>query len=304
MEDNLKEEFLNNKIVYVVLIFIQILFGINFTTSKIVVSEISPFLWSNMRFLFAGILLGILALLMRRPHPKVDKFFILPLIPLSLLGMSVGQTLFMIGLRYTSSINTAVITTTIPILTLFVSILRGRDSLTLSKSVGVTMALVGVLSIKGFENLNFTAETFRGDFMVFMASLCFALFLNFSGEYVKKYDNFWVTSWMFVFSGIIMLFFNIDGWISLREISYNSTLIGCAVFSIIGATIMTYFLNNWALSRAASGNVALFIYLQPVVAAIIGYLFLKEDITLRMVYSSIFIFGGLLVTLYNPKKTA
>lgn len=295
---------MSNKLVFFILILIQVLFGINFTTSKVVVTEISPLFWSNIRFLFAGGILLLTSLILRRPHPKVDKHFILPLIPLSLLGMSVGQTLFMIGLRYTTSINTAVITTTIPVLTLAISVLRGRDSLTAPKAIGVCLALVGVLSIKGFENLKFTAETFKGDFMVFLASLCFALFLNYSGEFVKKYDNFWITTWMFIISGILMFSFNFQEWMNFSSLNFTVKLVGCASFSIIGATILTYFLNNWALARAPSGNVALFIYLQPVVAAIIGFSFLGEQITFRMIYSSIFIFLGLLVTIIKKPKKA
>jgi drug/metabolite transporter (DMT)-like permease len=292
------------KAVIAVLVLIQILFGINFTTSKIVVTEISPFFWSNIRFLFAGVILLFISLIMRRPHPKVTKEFLLPLIPLSLLGMSVGQSLFMLGLRQTSSINTAVITTTIPILTLAISIMRGKDSITMLKAIGVSLAFIGVLTIKGFENINFSVQTLKGDFMVLLASMCFALFLSFSGEYVKKYDNFWVTTWMFLISGVLMFIFNFSHWMNFSSINFTSELVYCAVYSIIGATIITYFLNNWALARAPSGNVALFIYLQPVVAAIIGFTFLGEQISFRLVFSTLCIFTGLLVTIYRPKKTA
>ena len=71
-------------LVFIVLLIIQVLFGINYSTSKIIVTQVDPFLWSNIRFIVAAIVLGLVTFLMKRPHPKVDKNFILPLIPLSL----------------------------------------------------------------------------------------------------------------------------------------------------------------------------------------------------------------------------
>ncbi|MBI3534049.1 MAG: DMT family transporter [Deltaproteobacteria bacterium] len=60
---------------------------------------------------------------------------------------------------------------------------------------------------------------------------------------------------------------------------------------------MTYFLNFWALAHAKSTHVAIFIYLQPVVASAVGWLWFHEIITLRTVLSSVLIFLGLLISI-------
>ena len=39
-----------------------------------------------------------------------------------------------------------------------------------------------------------------------------------------------------------------------------------AAFIVLGGTVVTYFLNNWALRHAESSQVTLYIYLQTVVA--------------------------------------
>ena len=39
-----------------------------------------------------------------------------------------------------------------------------------------------------------------------------------------------------------------------------------ALFVIVGATVFTYLLNNWALGHVESSLVVLYIYLQPIVA--------------------------------------
>ncbi len=284
-------------VVFVVLLVIQLLFGINYSTSKVIVTQVDPFLWSNIRFIIAAIVLGVVTLVMRRPHPKVDKHFILPLIPLSLLGMSLGQAFFLVGLKNTTSVNTAIITSAIPILTMLVAMLKGDDKMNRYKFWGLVLSFSGVIFIREIKEFNFGSQTFFGDMMVFLAAMCFALYLNFAKKFLPKYDNLWITTWMFLFAGIAMTLYNVPLWINFTMPTVDSTFIGSAIFTILGATVLTYFLNNWALKRASAGNVAIFIYLQPVVAGILGWYFLGEIITLRTVVCSLLIFTGVVISL-------
>jgi drug/metabolite transporter (DMT)-like permease len=68
-----------------------------------------------------------------------------------------------------------------------------------------------------------------------------------------------------------------------------------AVFAVLGATLMTYFLNFWALAHAKSSQVALYIYIQPVVAAVIAWLWQGEIPTPRTLAASVLIFLGMLL---------
>ena len=286
-----------NLIIFLGLILIQVLFGINFATSKVIVGSIDPIIWSNIRFFLAGVGMLFITLIFKRKHPELNKEFLLPLVPLSLLGMALGQGLFLFGLKYTTSINTSIITTSIPILTLVIVVLRKQEKLSLPKFIGFLLAFVGVISIRDLSSVNFGSETFIGDLMVLLGALCFALYLSYGKNYLSKFDNMWVTTWMFLISGIVMIFFNVFKWQEFVMPELTTTLVGAATYTIIGATLITYLLNNWILRNAPSGNVALFIYLQPVVAAIVGWKFLNEEITFRMIISSFLILLGLVCSM-------
>lgn len=292
----------NLKLVYLALITIQILFGINFSTSKVIVEQMDPVIWSNIRFFLAGIGMLIITLVAKRPHPKIDKEFLMPIVPLSMFGMALGQGLFLYGLKYTTSVNTAIITTCIPILTLLIVVLRKQESLTVFKAIGFTMAFGGVIFIRDFENFQLSSNTFIGDVMVFLGALCFAVYLSYGKKFLIKYDNLWITTWMFLISGIVMTIWNIPKWPTFTLPNMTTLFVSSAAYTIIGATLITYFLNNWALKRAPSGNVALFIYLQPIVAGIIGWYFLDEIITLRTLFSSALIMSGLAISILPIQK--
>jgi drug/metabolite transporter (DMT)-like permease len=67
-------------------------------------------------------------------------------------------------------------------------------------------------------------------------------------------------------------------------------------------TLLTYFLNNWALAYAQPSQVAIAIYIQPVVAAAFAYFWLGTEITWRTVFSSLLIFLGLFLAIVMPDK--
>ena len=239
----------------------------------------------------------IMTLMMRRKHPKLNKEFLIPVTILSILGMALGQGLFLIGLQYTTSINSAILITCIPILTLLIVVLRRQEELTFNKLIGIMMSFMGVILMRDITSFKVGNDTVLGDFLVLLAALCFAAYLSFGKKFFMKYDNMWSTSWMFLISAFLMSFFNFSKIGTLSVSEYSSVFYYCATFSIIGATLLTYFLNNWALKKASSGNVAIFIYLQPVVAGIIGYFFLGELITLRTAVCSALILSGLLFSM-------
>ena len=283
--------------VYFILILIQVLFGINFPASKVIVTYIDPILWSNIRFIISGILLMLITILCKRPHPVINKEFIFGILSLSILGMGLGQGLFLVGLKFTTSINSAVIITSIPILTLLIVVLRGQESLSFLRIIGFISAFLGVLFMRDLSNISFSNQTLIGDLFVFVAAFCFALYLSLGKSFFIKYDNMWSTAWMFLVAGLLMLPFNVFKFQSLNEVDFNQTLISCCLFSIIGATLLTYYLNNWALKRVSSGLVAIFIYLQPIVAGLISYFFLDEEVTFRLIICSMLILTGLVLTI-------
>ncbi len=287
--------------VLIVLIFIQLLFGINFPASKIIVGKMDPVLWSNLRFLLAGLAMLLFTLVARRKHPKVNLSFIVHISVLSILGMALGQGLFLVGLKYTTSINSAILITCIPVLTLFFVVIRGQEKLTLKKTIGFSLSFGGVLLMRDLSQFELGNETLYGDILVFAAAGCFAAYLSFGKAFFMKTDNMWATTYMFLVSGILMGLFNLGNWHQVREVRGDYLFYICALYSIIGATLLTYFLNNWALKRAASGNVAIFIYLQPIVAGIIGTVFLGEVITTRTVLCSLLILGGVIINLKSGK---
>lgn len=284
-------------LVLAALVTIQVLFGVNYLVSKVVVDHFPPLLWASARIIISAVIMISVALFSRRVHPKGGAEFFGPLVIFALLGMIINQSSFLVGLHYTTPTNSAILTTLIPIFTLLIVTIRGQEPVTLIRVLGFLSALTGVLVLRGIENFSFSDRTFIGDLLTILNCLSFALFLSYSKPFLAKHDRVWTTAWLFAYGSLGITLIAIPDWISFEMPVMTPALWGAAAFAILGGTLFTYFLNNWALAHAKSSHVALFVYIQPVVAALAAWIWKGEVITFRTLASMVLIFSGMIMGL-------
>lgn len=279
------------------LISIQVLFGINYTVSKVILEYMPPLVWASFRVVVATLMMAAVALASRRKHPPFEKNFFLPLIGFALLGCIINQGSFIIGLKYTTATNSAILNTLIPIFTLLIVGILGHEKITKAKMAGFLSAFAGVLILRHVEDMNFSDETFIGDLLNIVNALSYATFLAISKRFMEKYDRLWTTIWMFFFGSIGLSLISIPSWMDFNIPVLENRLLFALLYAVIGGTILTYFLNIWTLARAKSSSVAIFIYLQPLVAIPIAWYYFDETPTIRTWLSILLIFSGMLLAL-------
>jgi drug/metabolite transporter (DMT)-like permease len=81
---------------------------------------------------------------------------------------------------------------------------------------------------------------------------------------------------------------------------WTPRLLTLAAYVIVFPTVLAYFLNYWALARVRSSEVALFIYLQPVLAGTLSVGFLHEPLSVRLVASAALVLLGVLFAPRGP----
>ena len=73
-------------------------------------------------------------------------------------------------------------------------------------------------------------------------------------------------------------------------------------FVVICTTVMTYFLNGYALSKITSTEVAVFMYLQPIIGIVFAIFTKSDTISLTIIIASILIFIGVYLTSVMKQK--
>lgn len=279
---------------HLALIAVQVLFATWPIVGKIALNTVPPVALVGFRVAGAAIMLltiaGIRGTL--QPIRKADW----PLLILSsLLGLVLNQLLFTKGLSLTTAINATLLTTTIPIFTLLVGVLLGTDRVTLRRLVGIALAGGGVLSLIGPGRANFSNVTHAGDWLIVSNSLCYGAYIAVSKNLMKRYNALSVITWIFVVGCVVTVPIGAISLahVSLASISWRVWL--AILYIIVLPTAGAYYLNGWALARVPPSTVAVYIYLQPLIAFAVAPLVLGEPLTYHTVFASLLIFAGVLV---------
>ena len=284
-------------LVFAALIAVQILFGLNYVLSKVVVDVFPPLVWASARIIISTVIMLSIAFLSGTDSPKPDRHFLIPLVAFSLLGIIINQASFLVGLHYTTSTNSAILNTLIPVVTLLIVTLRGQEPVTTKRVLGFISAFAGVLVIRRVEDFSLSNSTLIGDLLTIVNCISYGFFLAYSKPFFQKNNRLWTTAWMFLYGSVGLTLLAAPQWVSFQMPALTPVLIGCMIFGVLGATVLTYFLNFWALAYARSSSVALFIYLQPIVAAALAWFWFNEPPTVRTFLSCGLIFFGVLLGL-------
>jgi drug/metabolite transporter (DMT)-like permease len=282
------------------LTLIQVLFGIHYLAGKIVLREITPRAWAVIRVAGSAVLLLALARLMRRRFP-VERRDVALLAVFSFFGVAVNQVCFVEGLSRTTAIHSAIINTLIPAWTLLFAVLLGRESVTTLKAASLVLACAGVMLVIRPERATLSSATFVGDVLTVINSMSYGFFLVISKRTMHRVDALAATALMFVFGTIPIAAFGLPTLVAADLSAVSTTAWAWGAFIIVFPTAAAYVLISWTLARAEASLVALFVYLQPLIATVLGVLVEGERLAARTVAGALLIFAGVYLALGLPR---
>jgi drug/metabolite transporter (DMT)-like permease len=286
---------------HLALIGVQILFATWPIVGKIVLRTIPAVALVGFRLAGAALMLLILA----RVSGRLERIEIAgwPLLILScLLGVVLNQLLSTSGLSLTTAINSTLLATTIPVFTLLVGVILGTDRATLRRLLGIALAASGVFYLIGPGRAQFSSATRTGDLLIVANSLCYGAYIAISKDLVKRYNSLTVITWCFLVGSVITVPAAAISLtqVPLSSISWSTWL--AILYIIVLPTAGAYYLNAWALARVPPSTVAVYVYLQPLIAFALAPMILGESLSSRTVIASLLIFAGVLVVTRRKQK--
>ncbi|WP_372997357.1 EamA family transporter [Lutispora sp.] len=273
-------------------ILVCILWGSTYIAIRIGVHSFPPFLFGGFRFLTAGSLILLYGYIKKLEFPKDKKDYMqISIAGLLMLGLS--NSLILIAEMRINSSTAALLVATVPIfMAIIEQFIHGGSRISLFGWVGMIIGFagVGILSLSGE---GFDTDTV-GIMIVILAALAWAC-----GSIHSKRTT--VGGSIIIHIGIQMLagglaqtFMGIvTGEMSRLhpEASGVWALIYLIIFgSLIGYTSYIYLISVWPISKAGT-----YAYINPIVAMILGWLILREPVTLKMIISTIMVLAGVII---------
>ncbi|MCB9876199.1 MAG: DMT family transporter [Planctomycetes bacterium] len=266
--------------VHTALLAVSLLFGGNFVFTKEILAAVPASTWVWVRMVAASSLMVPLALWLRRRGPgaaaglgarRWGLLFVA-----AFFGVSANQALFAEGLARTTSEHSAVINSCIPTFTVLVAVLTGQERLSARLLLSIATALAGVLYLLGIDRVAAAPQegaTLLGDLLATANAFSFAVHLVLMRRIGRDLDPWLATAALFVFGVVQLTPWSAPG-LTTESLTTLATwpLLGFAAYIVVCATVLTYALNTWALRHTHSSQVALYINLQPLVAAALGWM--------------------------------
>lgn len=274
------------------LVLVQVAFAVHYVVAKILLAAIDPAAWAALRVLAAAVILFVVYAV--RGPVRVSRGDLLRLAGLSVFGVVLNQICFIEGLSRTTPAHSALINTTIPVATICFAVLLGKEKLRGSTAMGILLAMSGVLVLLRVDHLELRAEWFAGDLLTQANAASFALFLVISKDTIRRVGSLPSTVAVLCFGSLGVALYGGPAAVAVDYGTVPARVWGIAAFIVVFPTVLAYFLNYWALARVESSHVALFVYLQPILASALSVVWLGEEITARLVASSALVFLGVL----------
>ena len=250
------------------LLLVQIFFGFHYLAAKRVMADMPPLVYASLRAAGGAVLVLGVAIGLRRPFPSRSDTAWLCL--WSVLGVVVNQIFFVEGLYRTTAIHSALLNSAIPVLTLLAAVALGRERMSGLKALSVALAVAGVLLILRPSATSFAEGTLVGDALTLLNGTSYALFLVLAKRVLGRTDALAATAVLLASGALVIGLAGLPAWAGFDPAAVSLRSWGWLAFVVVFPTAGAYLLNNYALARADASVVALFIYLQPLIAAVLA----------------------------------
>jgi drug/metabolite transporter (DMT)-like permease len=280
------------------------IYGLNHTIAKMVMPiYIGSLGLVLLRVLGATIIFWTIGLFFKsKPIEKKDRFTI---IKCGLFGMSINIAAFIAGLDYSTPVNSSILIIISPIFVVILSFFIFRNKINFLKILGIIMGFIGalILILNADSNSSVGRNIPLGNFLFIVNSISYAYYLIIVKPMAQKYDLITLFKWLF----LIGLIFNFPlGINQFTDVNWSNLPVKEAIlpmaFVVICTTVMTYFLNGYALSKITSTEVAVFMYLQPIIGIVFAIFTKSDTISLTIIIASILIFIGVYLTSVMKQK--
>ncbi len=214
----------------------------------------------------------------------------------SIFGVMANMLMFFKGLEITTPINGAVLMLATPVFVFILNIVFNKQQLILAQVIGIAIACLGCVVLMTGSDFNFSSATMPGDILIILNAISYAAYLVLARELLQHYHTLTVSKYTFLIGTVLVLPFGYGDLSTTNFIGMEQAIVLKILFIIIFTTFVTYLLNAWAIVKAGPTLVGAYIYLQPILAAIIAVVLKKDELNMQKILAILLIFAGVFIT--------
>jgi drug/metabolite transporter (DMT)-like permease len=211
--------------------------------------------------------------------------------------------LYNIAISYTSAARASLALATLPLHTMVVAALLGIEPLTMRKTIGVGIAVLGVIAALASGLSTAPPGAWRGELIMTGAVLCMAFYNVWSRPFMQRSSALgFLTVGMGTGAAALILVGSMTGSVAVLSHFTTPQWIAGLYLGIAGGAL-AFILWVMALERATPTRVANTMTINPVAAGLLATQLVGEPITPNLVLGLVAVFAGIWIATSGIKKT-
>ncbi|MCL4418648.1 MAG: DMT family transporter [Patescibacteria group bacterium] len=274
----------------------SVLAGAIAAITKIGLSQIPPFSFAFIRFLLASFIVAPFIFKKRKSFVRDMKI----LLPFSIFA-TINIIFFATGIKLTTADISQILYTTVPILTGALAYFMLGDKLSLRKISGIAVGFIGA-SLALFVPILAKGEKFSGNLLgnvlLIIAVISWSIYMILSKKAQKTHSIFHITAvFIIVTTFVLFPFFLFEsvsyyGW--WDKIGFSA--IASLIYMVLGGTIATYLLNQYAIRHGGAVFASMTFYLTPIFGFTAAFIILGETLSSLLFFGAILSLIGVFLT--------
>jgi drug/metabolite transporter (DMT)-like permease len=272
-----------------------LIWGVNFSVTKLALGEIPALPFTAIRFTLAS---GLLWLVLRATEGRVQlpSGQVRRLVVLGVVGNTLYQIAFILGLARTSATNSSLILATVPTLVAVVAGMLGLERITRRMWAGIACGTVGVVLVIATSGEQISTGTIVGDALTVLAVLCWAGYTVGLRTLPEGFTPLRVTTVTTIAGMPGLLVAGLPGLLTLEWGAVSATGWAALAYATLLSLVVAYLLWNRSVQAMGGTRTAIYMCVTPLVAVGAAWVMLGEHVRPLQGVGAALIVAGVLLT--------
>jgi len=283
------------------MLLVVLIWGANFAVVKLSLAEFPLLAFTALRFTAAALLLALIVYA-REGSLAPPRGSVWKLIGLGIIGNTIYQLLFIVGLNLTTAGNTALLISTTPVIVALLGAVLRIERITRHVGGGIALAFAGIVLVLASRGVALSLDTLGGDLLVLCSSLfwaCYTLGVRSLGAGISPLR---ITALTMLAGTPGLLIAGAPQLVRGDWLAVSWQAWAGLAYAAVFALVVAYAIWNASVRAVGSSRTSVYSCLIPVVAALVSWPVLGERPTAAQAVGAALIIAGILLTRRQPKR--